>query len=127
MKDFDGSAAKVEVNGTLYSVEMDTPIETTAAKTPQIVQAAPVHTGTNQPVKTAPPLALCSVKAPLPGVVLDVFVHTGDQVQVGQKLLLLEAMKMENTIEAHKTGKVSAVKVGKGDSVLEGADLVVIE
>ena len=44
----------------------------------------------------------------------------------GQKILVLEAMKMENNINADRDGKIVEIKVNKGDSVLEGADLVVI-
>jgi biotin carboxyl carrier protein len=127
VNDYDGSTAKVEVNGTVYNVEMEMPAAI-AVKAPQvIVQTAPINTGTGQPVKTAAPSSVGAVKAPLPGVVLDVCVRVGDDVKAGQKLLLLEAMKMENSIEAHKAGKVSAIKVNKGDSVLEGAELMVIE
>ena len=51
----------------------------------------------------------------------------GDTVSVGQTVLILEAMKMENNINAIKSGKVTAVKVNKGDSVLEGTELIIIE
>ena len=63
---------------------------------------------------------------PLPGTILDVFVNVGDQVKVGQTVVLLEAMKMENNIEADTEGTVTAVNVRKGDSVLEGDVMVVI-
>jgi len=55
-----------------------------------------------------------------------VYVREGSTVAVGQKLIMLEAMKMENTIEADRAGVVTAIKVSKGDSVLEGAELVTI-
>ena len=51
----------------------------------------------------------------------------GDTVKKGQLIAILEAMKMENNINADKDGVVSAVKVNKGDSVLEGTDLIIIE
>jgi biotin carboxyl carrier protein len=125
IKEYDSHTAKVEVNGTAYNVEMEASAAP-AVKAPQIiVQSAPIYTGTNQPIKTASSAG--AVRSPLPGVILDVYAHVGDAVQVGQKLLMLEAMKMENIIEAHKAGKVAAVKVNKGDTVLEGAELVVIE
>ncbi len=63
---------------------------------------------------------------PLPGTILDVFVNVGDAVKAGQTVVLLEAMKMENNIEADTDGTVKEVKVRKGDSVLEGDVLVVI-
>ena len=68
-----------------------------------------------------------AVKSPLPGVIVDLKVREGDQVKAGQHLLVLEAMKMENNINANKDGKVAEIKVNKGDSVLEGTDLVIIE
>ena len=66
------------------------------------------------------------VKSPLPGVILSVDCKVGDTVKRGQKILVLEAMKMENNINADRDGKIVEIKVNKGDSVLEGADLVVI-
>ena len=66
------------------------------------------------------------VATPLPGTILDVFVNVGDQVKAGQRVVLLEAMKMENNIEADTDGTVTSVNVRKGDSVLEGDTLIVI-
>ena len=60
-------------------------------------------------------------------VVNDILVNVGDTVNVGQTVLILEAMKMENNINAIKSGKVTAIKVNKGDSVLEGTELIIIE
>ena len=67
-----------------------------------------------------------AVTSPLPGVILEVCVKEGDAVKRGQTVMVLEAMKMENAIEATADGTVTAIKVGKGDSVLEGAPLVII-
>ncbi len=67
------------------------------------------------------------VKSPLPGVILDIKVNVGDTVKKGQTIIILEAMKMENNINADKDGKITAINVNKGDSVLEGNDLVIIE
>jgi biotin carboxyl carrier protein len=50
----------------------------------------------------------------------------GDRVKKGQKLLILEAMKMENNIIADRDGMIQEIKVRKGDSVLEGSELIVI-
>ena len=54
-------------------------------------------------------------------------VKEGDTVKRGQTLLVLEAMKMENDIKADRDGKVTAIKVSKGESILEGTDLIIIE
>lgn len=67
-----------------------------------------------------------AVKSPLPGVILSLDCKVGDTVKRGQKIAVLEAMKMENNINADRDGKILEVKVNKGDSVLEGADIVVI-
>ena len=64
--------------------------------------------------------------APLPGVIIDICVNVGDTVKQGQKVAVLEAMKMENDIEAAFGGTVTAINVNKGDSVLEGAPIVTI-
>ena len=67
------------------------------------------------------------MKSPLPGVILDIKVNVGDSVKKGQLIVILEAMKMENSINADRDGKITAINVNKGDSVLEGTDLVIIE
>ena len=59
--------------------------------------------------------------------ILDIKVNVGDTVKKGQVIIILEAMKMENNINADKDGKITAINVNKGDSVLEGTDLVIIE
>ena len=117
VNDVEDNIANVEVNGTSYKVELDTP-----------VKAAP-KTESGAPVVTKQPTASKrdGVKSPLPGVILDIKVKAGDTVKKGQTIIILEAMKMENNINANKDGKVAEIKVNKGDSVLEGTDLVIIE
>ena len=63
---------------------------------------------------------------PLPGVIIDVCVKEGDTVKRGQKIAVIEAMKMENDILAESDGTVTAIYVKKTDSVLEGADIASI-
>lgn len=121
--------AEIEVNGTLYKVEVDKKIA--SSKTPKLVRtvAVPSTETTPSQLKTSAPTApkgTGHVKSPLPGVILDVYVKEGDQVKIGQKLILLEAMKMENNINADKEGTIKSVKVKKGDSVLEGDVLIEI-
>ena len=70
---------------------------------------------------------LSVLKAPMPGLVTGIKIAAGQEVEKGTPLIILEAMKMENNINADKDGVVSAVKVNKGDSVLEGTDLIIIE
>jgi biotin carboxyl carrier protein len=123
----EDNVAEIEVNGTPFQVELDRPVKPQAA--PKVNRPAPAPTsGSGAPVVSKPTVSGSAeaVKSPLPGVVLSVDVRVGDTVKTGQKLLVLEAMKMENSIDADRDGKVIAVKVAKGDSVLEGAELVII-
>ncbi|AAQ66637.1 methylmalonyl-CoA decarboxylase, gamma subunit [Porphyromonas gingivalis W83] len=119
--------ADIEVNGTPYKVEILT--EKKKASKPAIkhptVTAAPVAAAPVAPAVSAGGQGT-GVKSPLPGVILDVCVKVGDEVKVGQKVAVLEAMKMENNINADRDGKIVAVKVNKGDSILEGSDIVII-
>ena len=123
--DIDDNIAHVEVNGTPYKVEMEKKPKEAVKPVVRPVTPAPA------PAPVARPAAASSgksgVKSPLPGVILDVKVNVGDTVQKGQTVIILEAMKMENNINADKDGKVTAVNVSKGESVLEGTDLVTIE
>ena len=67
------------------------------------------------------------IKSVMPGVVVEVLVSPGDPVQAGQALLVLEAMKMKNEIEAPCPGKVQEIYVAQGEVVSSGARLVSIE
>ncbi|MBQ9660995.1 MAG: acetyl-CoA carboxylase biotin carboxyl carrier protein subunit, partial [Bacteroidales bacterium] len=66
------------------------------------------------------------IGSPLPGVIISVDVKEGQAVKRGQKVAVIEAMKMENEILAECDGTITAIHVSKGDSVLEGADIVTI-
>ena len=127
--DIEGGIAEVEVNGTPYKVE----IEQTAAPAVKVTvpkPAAAPRTATGEKViaKPAPKAAAggTPVKAPLPGVVLDINVTVGQEVKAADTVITLEAMKMENAIKAGVDGKVASISVAKGDSVLEGAVLITI-
>ena len=67
------------------------------------------------------------VKSPLPGTILSVNVKEGDRVAPRQNLFVLEAMKMENNIDAERGGVVKSIHVQKGATVMEGDLLIVIE
>ena len=104
---------KVNVNGTVYEVEIE---EMTGAPAAAPVAAAPA----------APAGAGERVAAPMPGNILSVNVAAGDTVKKGQVLMILEAMKMENEIMAPCDGTVKQVLVNKGATVNSGDPLVVI-
>ncbi len=123
--EIEDNIANVEVNGQSYKVEME---KKEVAEKPAV--RPPVAKPVPAPAKpTAQPVAAGSgkgVKSPLPGVILDVKVNVGDEVKKGQTVVILEAMKMENNINADRDGKITAINVKQGDSVLEGTDLVMI-
>ncbi len=67
------------------------------------------------------------VIATMPGLVLKINVNEGDEVNEGDTLFVLEAMKMENEIKAESAGKVKEIKVSEGSSVEKGALILTIE
>lgn len=122
-----GSAATVNVNGIDYTVEL--PEAATPVVKPIVAAApAPARAASPAPAPAAKPAAAGSgaVAAPLPGVVLSIPVKVGDAVKAADTVIVLEAMKMENAIHAGRDGRVIAINVNQGDSVLEGAPLVTI-
>ena len=126
--DIEDNIAHVEVNGTHYNVEMEKKPKAAPAPKPIARPAAKPAAAPAAAAPAAKPAATKSgVKSPLPGVILDLKVKEGDEVKKGQTIIILEAMKMENSINADKDGKVTSICVSKGESVLEGTDLVIIE
>ncbi|MCL1615167.1 biotin/lipoyl-binding protein [Bacteroides sp. ET71] len=126
----EGNIAEVEVNGTRYKVEMEkAPEPKPVVVKPVVRQAAttPAPQATQVSKPAAASAGKSGVKSPLPGVILEIKVNVGDEVKKGQTVVILEAMKMENSINADRDGKVSAINVKQGDSVLEGTDLVILE
>lgn len=119
--------AHIEVNGTPYEVEMEEAPKPEPVKPVVRPVAAAQATPAASAAPARPAAGKSGVKSPLPGVILDVKVNVGDTVAKGDLLLILEAMKMENSIVADRDGKVTAINVKNGDSVLEGTDLVIIE
>ncbi|MBO4739754.1 MAG: biotin/lipoyl-binding protein [Bacteroidales bacterium] len=124
VSEIEDNKATVVVNGTSYQVELDA-----AMQAAQPVEVKPQVVSAATPVAAAQPAAggpSKPLKSPLPGVVLDIMVNVGDSIATGQKVMLLEAMKMENNIEADFDGVVKEIKVKKGDSVNEGDTLLII-
>ena len=119
----EDTVADVEVNGTSYKVEMNRP-----AKTQIVTINRPAQTPLKPVAQVQKGIPKASaLRSPLPGIILEINCKTGDTVRKGQKVLVLEAMKMENVINAEKDGVIKEIKVNKGDSVLEGAELLIIE
>ena len=128
INEVNDTTAKVTVNGTEYTVEWEKPIEEKPVVKVQPVAAKPATAPAAAPATpAAAPVNGYAIKTPLPGVIIDVKVNVGDTVAKGQTVVVLEAMKMENNINADRDGKVAAIQVAKGDTVADGAVLVVLE
>ena len=148
-KDFDvtvngieNNVAAVTVNGTEYKVELESGLD--GSHSLNAWGAAPSNTPAAPGLPTSPATAGSvpasavrpegrseggagkKIVSPLPGVIIDVCVNVGDAVKRGQKIAVIEAMKMENDILAECDGTVSAIYVKRTDSVLEGADIASI-
>ena len=133
INEVEGQEIKLDVNGTPYIVTVDKEMRQQKQHTTVISnRPAPRVAAAQGDVQRAsapnPNTAAGGTKVttPLPGTILEVYVNVGDQVKAGQRVVLLEALKMENNIEADNDGTVTAVNVRKGDSVLEGDTLIVI-
>lgn len=126
--DIDNNLAQVEVNGVPYKVQLEKTEKPVTIVTAPRPSAAP-RTESGAKVIAKPQVATggIQVKAPLPGVVMQVPVKVGDTVKASDTVVVLEAMKMENAIHAGNDGKVASIAVTPGDSVLEGAVLITLE
>ena len=118
--EIEDNMVDVTVNGAPYKVELDMELKPRTVVKPVVTGAAPPKAEGGAPAQKVAPAAPAggggTLTSPLPGTVLDVFVKPGDAVKVGQRLLLLEAMKMENNIDADRDGVIKEVKVNKSDA-----------
>ena len=118
----EGQIATIEVNGTQYNVELQKEKNTDI---PAIRRQAFGNAGSSSNGQKGE--KLIKVKAPLPGLIMKIFVKEGDMVTKDDSLLIYEAMKMENLLKSEKVGKVKSVKVKTGDTVLQDDVLLEIE
>ena len=132
IEDIEGNIAKVIVNGKPIEVEMaqaatkhphPKKVKPAAAAAPAAATAAKEETSAKPQVAAGPGT---KVIAPLPGTITAVKVAVGDTVKSGDTVIVLEAMKMQNNIEADHDGTVTSVLVTRGDTVMEGATLITI-
>ena len=137
IEEVEGNVAKVIVNGIRFDVELKQPINPTStlkkvrveAPKPVARPAAPSATPAAPAAAPAAPAAVGAgspIKAPLPGTITELKVNVGDTVKVGDVLLVLEAMKMQNNIESEFDGTVTSITVKQGETVMEGSVLLTI-
>lgn len=148
IQDIEGNIANVTVNGIPFEVEMKQPVkagkqkvklseerrvkseESNSSSAPQSAKASADlqsaassgQTGDAGKAATGKP-----VVAPLPGTINEIKVKVGDKVNAGDTVVILEAMKMQNNIEAETSGTITSINVNKGDAVMEGDTLVTIK
>jgi biotin carboxyl carrier protein len=123
VKSHEDNIIDLEVNGTSYQVKMKEDIKKT--KTPTLVRAASKRPA--EPLKVNPKSKKTKIVAPIPGVVLSIDVKVGDSLKVGDRMLVLEAMKMENSIVCEKAGTITDVKIVVGQQVLHDELMIELE
>lgn len=144
IQDVEGNIANVTVNGIPFEVEMKQPVKSSkqkvklnegqnnvsaspaASTSPAIVSSSAASSDSASSSKQATPAAGKPVVAPLPGTINEIKVKVGDKVNAGDTVVVLEAMKMQNNIDAETSGTITSINVNKGDAVMEGDTLVTI-
>ena len=138
IQDIEGNIANVTVNGIPFEVEMKQPVKAGKQKVKlseerrvksEESNSSSSATNASSATTTQPAAAAASGKpvvAPLPGPINEIKVKVGDKVNAGDTVVILEAMKMQNNIEAETSGTITGINVNKGDAVMEGDTLVTI-
>ena len=141
IQDIEGNIANVTVNGIPFEVEMKQPVKAGKQKV-KLSEERSAEGSEERRVKSeesnsssasaastssAPTAAGKPVVAPLPGTINEIKVKVGDKVNAGDTVVILEAMKMQNNIEAETSGTITSINVNKGDAVMEGDTLVTIK
>lgn len=144
IQDIEGNIANVTVNGIPFEMEMKQPVKAGKQKvklseerrvkseefnsSSSATNASSATSESSAPT-TKPAAAAASGKpvvAPLPGTINEIKVKVGDKVNAGDTVVVLEAMKMQNNIDAETSGTIASINVNKGDAVMEGDTLVTI-
>ena len=142
IQDIEGNIANVTVNGIPFEVEMKQPVKAGKQKVKlseerraegseerrvksEEFNSSSASTASTSSASTA--AAGKPVVAPLPGTINEIKVKVGDKVNAGDTVVILEAMKMQNNIEAETSGTITSINVNKGDAVMEGDTLVTIK
>ncbi len=133
IQDIEGNIANVTVNGIPFEVEMKQPVKAgkQKVKLSEESYSSSASAASTSSTTTATPAAPATggkpVVAPLPGTINEIKVKVGDKVNAGDTVVILEAMKMQNNIEAETSGTITSINVNKGDAVMEGDTLVTIK
>ena len=146
IQDIEGNIANVTVNGIPFEVEMKQPVKagkqkvklggianegaSSSSSAPQSAKASADLQSAASSGQTGDAGKAASGKpviAPLPGTINEIKVKVGDKVNAGDTVVILEAMKMQNNIEAETSGTITSINVNKGDAVMEGDTLVTIK
>ena len=130
IQDIEGNIANVTVNGIPFEVEMKQPVKAGKQKV-KLSEERKAEGSEERRVKSeesnSSSAAGKPVVAPLPGTINEIKVKVGDKVNAGDTVVILEAMKMQNNIEAETSGTITSINVNKGDAVMEGDTLVTIK
>jgi biotin carboxyl carrier protein len=110
--DYGSKTMRVEINGELFDVEIKDALDLMLDK---------------MGFKTVSTKHIKEIKAPMPGLVVDVVVTEGQEVAEGDKLLILSAMKMENSILIHAAATIKKINVKPGEAVEKGQVLIELE
>ena len=123
--EMEENVVNVNVNGEDYRVEKEPEPE----KPKPVVRPVAAAAAAPAPSKSSSARTFNEkvVKAPLPGVIVELKVNVGDTVKAGDTVVVLEAMKMANNLEAECSGKVAEILVQPGQTVMEDDVLIVIE
>lgn len=111
-KDFDQRTYTIQVNGNSYQVQIQSPLD-------QLINQMGFSLGSAKQID--------SIKAPMPGLILEVNVTEGQGVAENDNLLILEAMKMENNLSSPRSGIIKSIQIAKGDTVDKGQVLIEFE
>lgn len=126
INNIEDSNVQLTVNGTIYNVEVDKNLQ--PQKTPRLVRSTSVPSNDTIAKTNTPGTSQGggTIKSPLPGTIIEYHVKLGDKVKLGQKILLLEAMKMENIIYSDIEGTVKEICKQRSEPVKEGDILIII-
>ena len=110
--DFHNKSYTVKINSNIYEVDITNELD-------MLIEEMGLSLGSAQQIN--------DIKAPMPGLILDVNVKEGDEVKEGDYLIVLEAMKMENTLTAPGDGVIKKISVEKGQTVEKNQLLIELE